>query len=57
MGSGSLLKVLAKNFDVLAGSVTLPVSVLSYPPPSISFRDFPLACFFARPRGGSGSVE
>ena len=28
MGSGSLLKVLAKNFDVLAGSVSLPVSAL-----------------------------
>jgi hypothetical protein len=28
MGSGSLLKVLAKNFDVLAGSVGLSVSAL-----------------------------
>lgn len=30
MGSGSLLKVLAKNFDVLAGLVSLPV--LIHPP-------------------------
>lgn len=36
MGSGSLLKVLAKNFDVLAGSVSrTALPSLSPPPPKL----------------------
>lgn len=40
MGSGSLLKVLAKNFDVLAGSVSrtaLPSLSPPPPPPKLIF--------------------
>lgn len=37
MGSGSLLKVLAKNFDVLAGSVSRTALPSLSPPPKLIF--------------------